>query len=107
MGKKPSTEETAKDKKPPPEEMVIIHVTRGAQRTSVSMDAYLAKMLTQKLGNDERVFQSWVQDTINTFDAEWDASAAGKKVGARVRIRAGVSRLIQRAALQELLMSRH
>lgn len=66
------------------------------------MDAFLANELAKRLGN-EQVFRAWVATTVEAFDAEWMAKAGDLHDGDRVRIRAGVSRMVQREALRKLL----
>lgn len=85
-----------------PEEIVRVPVFRQGKRTSVSMDAFLADEMAKRLGNDQ-VFRNWVAATVEAFDAEWMAKAGDLRDGERVRIRAGVSRMVQREALRALL----
>lgn len=86
------------------EEIARISIKRGGvNKSSVSMDAYLAQMLEIELLKKGQTLQRWVQETCDRLDSQWDTAAMSMKSGDRVRAKSGVSRLIQREAIKYLL----
>lgn len=86
------------------EELVRIKIQRGGYRSSVSMDLFLASVLTEKLGG-EAEFKTWVQTTADDLERAWQEKALKTATGGRVRAKSGLSRLIQREAIRRVLSS--
>ncbi|TRZ89380.1 MAG: hypothetical protein D4R84_17875 [Rhodocyclaceae bacterium] len=85
------------------DEIVRLSVKRAGRKTSVSMDAYLANAMMRHLDGDLAVLRDWAQRRVDLLETEWEAQASGKAVGDRVRVQSGISRLVQREMLRELL----
>jgi len=84
------------------EELVRINITRGKARSTVSMDAYLAEVLRNKLGGQAQM-QAWVQETTEALERAWQEQAMTAAAGDKVHAKSGFSRLIQREALKYVL----
>lgn len=84
------------------EELVRIKILRGGYRSSISMDLFLAGVLTEKLGG-EAEFKVWVQTTADELERAWQDKVSHTAAGGRVRAKSGLSRLIQREAIRRVL----
>lgn len=84
------------------EELVRVRIQRAGYRSSVSMDLFLANTLKEKLGGDAE-FKSWIQETVDKLEREWEEKAADTKTGSRVHARSGLSRMVQREAIRRVL----
>jgi len=84
------------------EELVRIKIMRGGVPSSISMDLYLASLLQEKLGGSAEL-KLWVQNTVDDLERIWGEKAMQSKAGERVRIKSGLSRLIQREAIRTIL----
>lgn len=82
-------------------DLVRVGVTIGGVKSSISMDGRLAHYLGIHLGGDDRV-RGWVRETTQKLEKQWNDAASQAGVGERVRINTGLSRAIQREALDTL-----
>ncbi len=85
------------------QELMRVAIFRGGARSTVSMDAYLAKVLSDQLIKEKKSLQQWVQETADLLDAQWGNKAMQVRVGERVRAKSGLSRQIQREAIKRIL----
>ena len=83
-------------------DLVLFSVQVGGVRTSVSMDGRMVHYLDKKMGGRDKV-SAWVKGTAIRLDEEWREAAQGAAVGVRIRANTGMSRAIQREALDELM----
>lgn len=85
------------------QELMRVAIYRGRARSTVSMDAYLAQVLSDQLIKEKKSLQQWVQETADLLDAQWGNKAMQVRVGERVRAKSGLSRQIQREAIKRIL----
>lgn len=83
-------------------DIVRVAITIGGVKSTISMDGRLSYYLGQKLGGDDKV-RGWVRETVTRLEREWAAKAAEATTGERVRANTGLSRAIQREALDEVM----
>jgi len=79
-----------------------VAIMKNGVKSSISMDGQFAHYLQLKLGSEDRV-RSWVRETATRLEREWSEAAVSAEAGQRVRANTGLSRAIQREALDELL----
>lgn len=73
----------------------------GGVSTTVSMDGRFAFYLAKKLGSKERV-KEWIRASVRHLELEWSNSSS-ESGNIKVRANTGLSRAIQREALDYLL----
>lgn len=89
------------------QELMRVAIYRGRARSTVSMDAYLAQVLSDQLIKEQKSLQQWVQETTDLLDAQWGNKAMQVRTGERVRAKSGLSRQIQREAIKRILADLH
>lgn len=82
-------------------DIVRVSVTIGGIKTSVSMDGRMFYFLGLKFGGEEDA-RVWVRNTLARLESEWAEAASKADVGDRIRANTGLSRAIQREAIEEL-----
>ena len=85
------------------DEIVRVSVHHRGKKTSVSMDAFLANAMMRYLGGDLPVLREWVARRVDLLESQWQEKAAEGAPGERVRVKSGISRLVQREILREML----